>query len=93
MLDFGLLNMWTKLYEPDVRQCLDKADKIMHLKPSRNNNPSQLLLKDLTGAFVVLLVGFFVAFIVFAAEKINFFFCEIARRPRYITKYPLNDLE
>ena len=27
----GLLDIWTRWYQPDVRQCLDKANKIMQL--------------------------------------------------------------
>ncbi|EFX79069.1 hypothetical protein DAPPUDRAFT_245402 [Daphnia pulex] len=49
----GLLDIWTRWYQPDVRHCLDKANKIIQLKPSKNN-PPQLSLTNLTGAFVVL---------------------------------------
>lgn len=65
----GLLDIWTRWYQPDVRQCLDKANKIMQLKPSKNN-PPQLSLTNLTGAFVVLLVGYLVTFAAFISEHL-----------------------
>lgn len=65
----GLLDIWTQWYQPDVRQCLDKADKIMQSKPSKNN-PPQLSLKNLTGAFVVLVVGYLVTFLAFVSEHL-----------------------
>lgn len=68
----GLLDIWNEWYQPDVRQCLDKADKMMQLKPSEYE-PPQLSLTNLTGAFVVLLVGYLVSFLAFVSENIYWY--------------------
>ncbi|EFX77451.1 hypothetical protein DAPPUDRAFT_247527 [Daphnia pulex] len=34
ILDYGLLYIWAQRYQTDVRKCQDKAEKMMHLKPS-----------------------------------------------------------
>ena len=70
--DFGLLDFWAKRFQPDLRQCLDEAGKIMQPKKStgRKDSLSRLSIKNLTGAFVVLAVGYLVSFLVFLAEKI-----------------------
>jgi ionotropic glutamate receptor len=70
MRDFGLLDFWAKWYQPDVRQCLEKADNIMQLKKSSKKDSTRLSLKNLTGAFVILIVGYLVSFVAFLAEKI-----------------------
>jgi hypothetical protein len=71
MRDFGLLDIWAKWYQPDIRQCLDKADKMMQLKtPLKKKDLSRLSLKHLTGAFVVLIVGNVFSLIAFLAEII-----------------------
>lgn len=70
--DFGLLDFWAKRFQPDLRQCFDEADKIMQPKKStgRKDSLSRLSIKNLTGAFVVLAVGYLFSFLVFLAEKI-----------------------
>jgi hypothetical protein len=70
MVAKGFLDIWTQWYQPDVRKCLDKADKTMRLKPSTRKDPPRLSLKNLTGAFVVLLVGYLFSFASFITEKI-----------------------
>lgn len=71
MRNFGLLDLWSKWYQPNPQQFLDTADKMMRQKPSSEKGPPRLSLKNLTGAFVVLLIGCrLVSFIVFLAENI-----------------------
>ena len=68
MRAIGLIDIWTQWYQPDVRQCLDEADKIT--KTAAQKEPPRLSLKNLTGAFVVLLIGYVVSFLVFLVENI-----------------------
>jgi hypothetical protein len=71
ILDYGLLDIWAQRYQTDVRKCQDKAEKMMHLKPSLDSPPS-LSLKNLTGAFTILIVGYLVALFIFIGEKLIF---------------------
>jgi hypothetical protein len=71
MLDYGLLDIWAQRYQADVRKCQDKADKMMQLKPS-SDGPPRLSLKNLTGAFAILIVGYLLAFFIFISEKLIF---------------------
>lgn len=64
----GLMDIWTQWYQPDIRQCLAEADKIT--KNVSKSEPPRLSLKNLTGAFVVLLIGYLVSFVAFLAENI-----------------------
>lgn len=64
----GLIDIWTKWYLPDVRQCLEKSDKFVRQKSSKAGSP-RLSLKNLTGSFVVLLVGYLVSLCAFIVEK------------------------
>jgi|688.fasta_scaffold418678_1 ionotropic glutamate receptor len=68
MRAIGLIDIWTRWYQPDVRQCLNEADKITKTAPKRE--PPRLSRKNLTGAFVVLLIGYLVSFLVFLVENI-----------------------
>ena len=71
IMDYGLLEFWTLQYQSDVRKCLDKSEKLMQVKPS-SDGPPRLSLRNLTGAFVILLFGYMVALFVFVAEKLIF---------------------
>jgi ionotropic glutamate receptor len=64
----GLMDIWTQWYQPDIQKCLTEKDKITK-KVSRKESP-RLSLKNLTGAFVVLLIGYLVSFVAFLAENI-----------------------
>ena len=61
MRAIGLIDIWTQWYQPDVRQCLDEAEKIT--KTAAQKEPHRLSLQNLTGAFVVLLIGYVVSFL------------------------------
>ena len=69
MRAIGLIDIWTQWYQPDVQQCLAEADKITKSAPKKE--PPRLSLKNLTGAFVVLLIGYLVSFLSFLAENIK----------------------
>jgi hypothetical protein len=44
MRNFGLLDLWTKWYQPNPQQFLDTADKMMRQKPSSEKSPPRLSL-------------------------------------------------
>ena len=56
----GLLQHWQNKYNPKLDKCMDAAPK------KDKNHP--ISLKNLTGAFVVLLVGYFISLISFLVE-------------------------
>lgn len=59
----GLVDFWTAKSQPDPHQCLAKGKK--HALKS-------LTLSDLSGVFVLLLLGVFVSLLVFTGEQIVF---------------------
>ncbi len=59
---FGLIEHWIASNYANPHQCLKKN--------VRKENP-RLSLKNLTGAFVVLLVGWGTSFFIFLAERLN----------------------
>lgn len=63
--DTGLALHWIKSYQPPTKGCL--------LQDYKKNVPSirVLTLKDLSSAFVVLLMGCALSFLVFLVEKIR----------------------
>lgn len=69
IFDFGLVNIWTQWYQPDVRQCRNEYRK----SPKSDKNRAKLSLKNMTGAFVVLLVGIVTSFLILLGEMIFFF--------------------
>jgi hypothetical protein len=62
------MDIWTQWYQPDIRQCRAEEDKIT--KNVSKNAPPRLSLKNLTGAFVVLLIGYLISLVAFLAENI-----------------------
>ncbi len=66
----GLMSQWTKRNIPDVHQCL-----ITKKKRSRIIEDSLTVsLRGMSGAFVVLLVGFALSVIVFIGERVRFWY-------------------
>ncbi len=64
--DTGLAKYWLKNYQPSPKGCL--------LQDYKENVPSirVLTLKDLSSAFVLLLLGLSLSLLVFLIEKIRF---------------------
>ena len=71
--DTGLAMHWVKKYDPPSKACL--------LQDYKKNVPRirVLTLKDLSSAFVVLLLGCGVSLLVFLIEKIHFKIVRIRR--------------
>lgn len=59
MLQAGFLDLWMRRFKPDVSQCV-----------GRHRGYIKLTLMDLTGAFVLLFVGYVVSFLVYTFEKL-----------------------
>lgn len=60
MREAGLLKYWEIFFQADISQCLTKQEP--PIEP--------LTLKSLTGAFVILLTGFFLSFLLFVVEVV-----------------------
>nr|CAH0104494.1 unnamed protein product [Daphnia galeata] len=67
----GIIDYWDLWFRPMPPQCDGKPVKIRKQKsPPGNGKPSRLSLKNLTGAFVILIFGMSLSFLVFLCEKI-----------------------
>jgi len=64
----GLINYWDLWFRPMPRQCMENI-KSGYTTPTNKHPP--LSLKNLTGAFIVLLVGFSLSLLAFLCEKIT----------------------
>ena len=65
---FGLVDHWIKSIQANPRHCLNAVTQ------KRSENP-RLFLTNLTGAFVVLAIGYVLSFLVFCGEclmQVNF---------------------
>lgn len=67
MREVGLIDLWLKKFQPNVRKCL-LGDNASTMKKHK-----QLGLENVMGAFVVLAVGSLVSVVVFVSEKIIFY--------------------
>ena len=65
MKEAGLMDFWYREGLPDVHQCLDSKKNNF----ADHRNVSALNLKNLTGAFSVLVIGTLLSAIVFAIEN------------------------
>ena len=69
MFEQGFIDIWTRWYQPDARQCFNR-----YTGPARPktliDKKSRLTLANLSGAFTVLYVGCPVSFVVFVGEII-----------------------
>jgi len=67
LVDAGLSKHWIKKYQPSAKGCL--------FDDYKKNAPAirVLTLKDLSGPFVVLLMGCAISFLVFLIEKIYYY--------------------
>ena len=88
MREFGLIEHWEKKFTPQPDECFDKYKEIPD-KP-------RISLKNLSGAFVVLVVGFAIALLVILIEKIvyyhkkNFGPAQIAPSPPKVSDPDIN---
>jgi hypothetical protein len=79
MRETGLLGKWIETFNPETKECSLKSSN------KKKNGNSQITLKNLTIAFVLLLLGVFVSFVVFIIEWIYHQFgldscCKISRQ-------------
>ncbi|EFX82331.1 hypothetical protein DAPPUDRAFT_101737 [Daphnia pulex] len=65
--EIGLVNYWDLWFRPMPRQCMETI-KSGYTTPTNKHTP--LSLKNLTGAFIVLLVGFTLSLLAFLCEQI-----------------------
>jgi ionotropic glutamate receptor len=63
----GIVDHWDSWFRPMPRQCKANVKK-GYKKPKTKHLP--ISLKNLTGAFVILLIGFSVSFLAFLVEQI-----------------------
>ena len=76
----GLINYWTDKYTPNVDKCLIKSNKPKI--NSENDGLKALMLKDFTGAFLLLGLGLSMAFLVFLLELIVFYYKKVQEQKR-----------
>ena len=66
MREAGLVDHWIKNFRADAHQCVKNKRNSKIEKDDIN----PLTLRGLTGAFIVLLTGIFLAFVAFIGERI-----------------------
>lgn len=78
MREMGLVGLWERWHEPDVRPCFPKSHhnnkKTKTKKTKKKKTLVRLTLTNLNGAFVVLAIGYLLSFLVFIREKISLHF-------------------
>ena len=67
MQETGLLETWIKTFNPEATECLLKKNI------KKNGNP-QISLKNLISAFILLIFGICVSFLVLLVELMNHLF-------------------
>jgi hypothetical protein len=67
----GLISYWEKNFQADPRPCLNDNSQRRRGR-DKSATPTRLSLKNLSGAFVILVVGYLIAFLVFLNEIIVF---------------------
>ena len=70
MREVGLVGLWERWHEPDVRPCY--LQKQVHDKKKKKQKKPlvRLTLTNLNGAFVLLGAGYLVSLLVFISERI-----------------------
>ena len=73
MQDFGLSNYWIDRYQPDIHVCLDAAEDQSKKKSKKEKTKplTRLTLGNLSGAFILLSVGYLISLLSFITEKIS----------------------
>jgi hypothetical protein len=67
LLQTGIIDHWDSWFRPMPRQCMANVKKGYKKRESEHRPIS---LKNLTGAFIILLIGFSVSFLAFLVEQI-----------------------
>ncbi len=70
LFEVGLIHHWEKQFEPDTKPCLNNDIKFSR-KAQGHKPPLQLRLINLTGAFVLLIVGLLISIVVFFLENMT----------------------
>lgn len=74
MREMGLISLWERWFEPDIRSCLLESQIKNRRKKNKQKKPLvRLTVTNLTGAFVLLAIGYTVSLVIFVKEKIVFF--------------------
>ena len=72
MAEAGLLDEWRSRFQRDNGHCVDKKKQKGNRQTQTNN---RITLKNLSGAFVVLFVGYLTSIFLFIGELILYRFC------------------
>jgi ionotropic glutamate receptor len=75
LLQSGLMDHWDLWFYPIPRQCM--ANTRIGNKPDSKH--SAISLKNLTGPFVILSIGFSLSFLAFLCELIIFRLCQLQK--------------
>ncbi|XP_046459985.1 ionotropic receptor 93a-like [Daphnia pulex] len=70
IIEAGLVDYWDVMLRPMPLQCLKNIGKGSNMLKLKSKKPPALTLKNLTGAFVILLLGFSLSLLAFLCEKI-----------------------
>ncbi|EFX87003.1 hypothetical protein DAPPUDRAFT_312492 [Daphnia pulex] len=74
LMQTGIIDYWDLWFRPMPLQCLDNIKSVYKPPNSKTlkmkNRPPALTLKNLTGAFIVLSLGFSLSFLAFLCEQI-----------------------
>lgn len=74
LMQTGIIDHWDSRFRPMPGKCMGNIRNAHTTETSatlkQKNHPPSLSLKNLTGAFVVLLVGFSISFLAFLCEQI-----------------------
>jgi hypothetical protein len=74
LIQTGIIDHWDLWFRPMPLQCLPNFKSVYKPKNSKTlkmkNNPPALSLKNLTGAFIVLVFGFSISLLAFLGEQI-----------------------
>jgi hypothetical protein len=87
LMQTGIIDYWDLWFRPMPLQCLDNIKSVYKPQNSKTlkmkNRPPALTLKNLTGAFIVLALGFSLSFLAFLCEQI---ISILTRRSRQLQK-------
>lgn len=66
MVEVGMIDTWLANIKPKNRRCMDEAEKMRQPSPEL----LRLSLRHLSGSFLILLIGYVIAFAAFLVERI-----------------------
>lgn len=69
MREMGLVSLWERWFEPSVRPCLLENHRGRR-KKKQKKPLVRLTVTSLTGAFVLLAVGYTISFVIFIKERV-----------------------